>query len=167
MRYVATYELVDRDGKSLGAMAELPVVSLPEPSADGKLVPATVIEPERGAVVPFGTGIEHPSGVLEPLFLTAVPEPIAAEPGWVAEVWTMGFSNEPAEEVGTFDVLSWEEAMPLSPELPTEGSAIVLVREPGEWTSSGPMSTRLLPGLARYRRRDEPAFGPPTPLREE
>ena len=162
MRYVATYELTGRDGTSLGAVAELPVVSLPAQGADGAATQATVINPELGVAVTFGTAIEHPAGVLDPLFITAVPEPIAAEPGWMADVWTTGFEEEPSVEIGSFEVLAWEQAVTVSPERAPEGTAIVVVREPTDWFEAGPMSTRLMPGLPRFRRRDDPAFGAPT-----
>lgn len=158
---MGVYELVDREGKSLGGEAMFPVIELPGPDGDGKLRSALILETEKGRAVPFGTALEHPGGVLEPLFIEAIPDPVPAEPGWVVEMWTPGTRDQPPSHLGTYEILAWEPALRTNAELPPEGHALVLVREPSEWNDSGPMSTRFLPGMGRYRRKDDPPYGPP------
>lgn len=151
---VGCYELIDEDGREL---VELPVVGLTD-VLEGDPRRLTVINTETGEAHPFGERIPWiPEQELIPVCVCHVPRPIEAEAGWLAEVWTIG---QDAGYIGTFPVLAWEPADRTSPELLPNGEAIVLVTDENEYAEAGPVSTRLLPGAARYRRLDEPPFGP-------
>lgn len=88
-------------------------------------------------------------------------DPIPAQPGWVAEVWVHPFDQAP-KLLGVYPVLAWEpEPQTTSDDYP-QGHAVLLISDRDDELGShaGPVSTRDLPGQARYRREDAPPFEP-------
>ncbi len=156
-RLVAFYELLEEDSRVL---VELPVVGLSD-VLDGTPRRITVLNPETGEIHPFGEEIPWIRGeVLTPGFVRPAPIHVPASPGWLAEIWTIG---QDETYIGTFPVLAWEPGDQSDPDWPPGGEAVVLITEETEHARPGPLSTRLLPGMARYRRLDEPPFGPLVP----
>ncbi|MBA3510170.1 MAG: hypothetical protein H0T19_08795 [Thermoleophilaceae bacterium] len=156
-RLLAFYELIHAGDR---AMLELPVVGLTD-VLDGDPRRALVLNPETGQVHPFGEDIPWGGGtVLTAGYVRPAPTPFEAAPGWLAELWVVG-SNE--AYVGTFPVLAWEPRDRDDSEHAHGGDAVVLITDECVGGEPGPVSTRHLPGHVRYRRADEPPFGPPTP----
>lgn len=140
-----------------GTHVELPVVGLTDVFTEGPRR-ALVLNPETGEVHPFGEDIPYVGGeVLTPGYVRPIRTPLPAAEQWLAELWSIGYD---ATYIGTFPVLAWEPGDQSDADVPPGGDAIVLITEPNEYADPGPVSTRLLPGLARYRRADQPPFGP-------
>ena len=139
-----------------GTHVELPIVGLTDVFTDGprRLL---VLNPETGEVHPFGEDIPYVGSLLTAGYVRPVRPPVPADGLWLAEVWTVGCD---ATYIGTFPVLAWEPGDQTDPDVAPGGDAVVLITEPTEHAEPGPVSTRLLPGLARYRRADQPPLGP-------
>lgn len=160
---VAFYELLEDDHRSL---VELPIVGLTD-VLDGGPRRVMVINPETGVAHPFGEEIPWCRGeFLTPGFVRRAPTLFHAAPGWLAEIWTIGRDET---YIGTYPVLAWEPGHQIDSDCPPNGDAVVLIPEGTAYADPGPMSTRLLPGVARYRRADQPPLGPVVglELREE
>ena len=140
-----------------GTHVELPIVGLTDVFTDGprRLL---VLNPETGEVHPFGEDIPYVGGnLLTAGYVRPIRAPVPADGQWLAEMWTVGCD---ATYIGTFPVLAWEPGDQTDPDVAPGGDAVVLITEPTEHAEPGPVSTRLLPGLARYRRADQPPLGP-------
>jgi len=128
---------------------------------DGSPRRLMVVNPETGEAYSFGEEIPWLRGeVLTPGFVRPRPTPVHADPGWLAEIWTVG---DDETYIGTFPVLAWEPGDQSDSDSAPRGEAVVLVCDEMAYVDPGPVSTRLLPGVTRYRRADEPPFGPIAP----
>jgi hypothetical protein len=89
------------------------------------------------------------------LLIDAVADPIQAQPGWVAELWVEP-ADKQSELLGTYPVAAWEPEPNTSFDDYPQGHAILLIpqRDDRLGSHSGPVSTRDLPGAARYRHED-------------
>lgn len=160
IRLLATYEFIDKDGRAAG-MVRLPVVDYAEPDSDGKERPRVLLlsgdDPYLVDFHPDST-LETQYGTLEAVLIDAVADPIPAQPGWVAEV-SIEPLDEPPERLGVYPVLAWEPEPNTSLDDGPQGHAVLLIpnRDDRLGSHSGPVSTRDLPGVVRYRREDEDA----------
>ncbi len=158
IRLLATYEFIDKDGNPAG-MVRLPVVGYAQPDAGGKERPRVLLlsgdDPHLVDFHPDST-LETQYGTLEALLIDAVADPIPAQPGWVAEIWVEPLGGPP-ERLGAYPVIAWEPEPNTSFDDGPEGHAVLLVpqREDRIGSHSGPVSTRDLPGVVRYRREEE------------
>lgn len=164
IRLLATYEFIDKDGRAAGTV-RLPVVGYTEPDSEGRERPRVLLlsgdDPHLVDFRPDST-VETQYGCLEALLIDAVADPIPAQPGWVAELW-IGELVGKAELLGVYPVLAWEPEPNTSLDDYPEGHSILLIPEREErlGSHSGPVSTRDLPGAARYRREDAPPLTGP------
>ncbi len=160
IRLLATYEFIDKDGRAAG-MVRLPVVDYAEPDSDGKERPRVLLlsgdDPYLVDFHPDST-LETQYGTLEAMLIDAVADPISAQPGWVAEI-SIEPLDEPPERLGVYPVLAWEPEPNTSLDDGPQGHAVLLIpnRDDRLGSHSGPVSTRDLPGVVRYRREDEDA----------
>ncbi len=160
IRLLATYEFIDKDGHPAG-MVRLPVVDYSRPDADGRERPRVLLlsgdDPYLVDFHPDST-IEMQYGRLEALLIDAVADPIPAQPGWVAEISIEPLDAAP-ERLGVYPVLAWESEPNTSLDDGPQGHAVLLIPERDNRldSHSGPVSTRDLPGVVRYRREDEGA----------
>ncbi len=164
IRLLASYQFIDKDGHA-GGMVRLPVVAYAPPDEDGRERPRVLLlsgdDPHLIDFHPDST-VETQYGNFEALLIDAVADPIPAQPGWVAELWIEPTAEQP-ELLGVYPVLAWEPDPQTSFDDYPQGHAVLLVsdRDDDIGSHSGPVSTRDLPGQARYRLSDpEP---PPTP----
>ncbi len=162
IRLIATYEMVDREDKHVGTV-RLPVVGFSEPDKDGRERPRVLLlSGDDPYIVDFHpeSSVETPYGTLQAFVVDAVSDPIPAQPGWVAEMWAGRIGPEEAQRLGTFPVLAWETEPQTSWDDYPQGHAVLLVSERDDeiGSHSGPISTRDLPGEARYRREEAPPF---------
>jgi hypothetical protein len=162
IRLLATYEMVDREDKHLGTV-RLPVVGFSEPDEDGREWPRVLLlSGDEPYIVDFHpeSSLETPYGTLQGFVVDAVSDPIAAPPGWVAELWVGRIGPEQPRRLGTYPVLAWEPEPQTSWDDYPQGHAVLLVPERDDeiGSHSGPISTRDLPGEARYRSEDDPPF---------
>ena len=158
IRLLATYEFIDKDGTPAG-MVRLPVVDYAQPDSDGRERPRVLfLSGDDAYLVNF-----HPDSTLETQYgsfgavlIDAVADPISAQPGWVAEVSVEPLDEAP-ERLGVYPVLAWEPEPRTSFDDYPQGHAILLIPDRDDRLSShsGPVSTRDLPGVVRYRREDE------------
>jgi hypothetical protein len=162
IRLLATYECIDKDGRAAGAV-RLPVVGYSAPDGDGRERPRVLLlSGDDPYLVDFhaDSTIETQYGTLEALLIDAVANPIPAQPGWVAEIGINRPDQDP-EVLGVYPVLAWEPEPHTSFDDYPQGHAILLITERDDdvGSHSGPVSTRDLPGLVRYRREgtDRPA----------
>lgn len=159
IRLLATYEFIDKNGHAAGAV-RLPVVGYAPPDADGRERPRVLLlsgdDPYLVDFHPDST-IETQYGTLEALLIDAVADPIPAQAGWVAEL-CIESPGEQAEPLGVYPVLAWEPEPNTSFDDYPQGHAVLLIpqRDDRLGSHSGPVSTRDLPGTARYRREDAP-----------
>lgn len=157
IRLLATYELIDKDGDAAG-MVRLPVVGYAPPDSDGRERPRVLLlsgdDPHLVDFHPDST-LETQYGNLEALLIDAVADPIPAQPGWVAEIWIEPLDKRP-ERLGEYPVLAWEPEPSTSLDDFPQGHAVLLIpqRDDRLGSHSGPVSTRDLPGVVRYRRED-------------
>jgi hypothetical protein len=162
IRLLASYEFIDKNGDAAG-MVRLPVVGYSTPDEEGRERPRVLLlsgdDPYLVDFHPDST-IETQYGTLEALLIDSVADPIPAQPGWVAELWIGLIGGEEPELLGAYPVLAWEPEPQTSFDDYPEGHAIVLVpdRDDRLGSHSGPVSTRDLPGQARYRREDAAPF---------
>ncbi len=160
IRLLATYEFFDKDGHPAGTV-RLPVVDYAQPDSDGRERPRVLLlsgdDPYLVDFHPDST-IETQYGRLEALLIDAVADPIPAQPGWVAEIWIEPLDAAP-ERLGVYPVLAWEPEPNTSFDDGPQGHAVLLLpqRDDRLASHSGPISTRDLPGVVRYRRDDEAA----------
>lgn len=164
IRLLATYEMVDRDEKHVGTV-RLPVVGFSEPDLEGRERPRVLLlSGDDPYIVDFHpeSSIETPYGTLQAFVVDAVADPIPAQPGWVAEMWVGLIGSDEPRRLGTYPVLAWEPEPQTSWDDYPEGHAVLLVpdRDDEIGSHSGPVSTRDLPGQARYRREDASTFPP-------
>lgn len=164
IRLLASYQFIDKEGRP-GGMVRLPVVGYAPPGEDGRERPRVLLvsgdDPYLVDFHPDST-IETQYGNLEALLIDAVADPIPAQPGWVAELWIEPTAKQP-ELLGVYPVLAWEPEPQTSTDDYPQGHAVLLIpdRDDDIGSHSGPVSTRDLPGQARYRREDAPPFEPP------
>lgn len=164
IRLLATYEFIDKDGHAAGTV-RLPVVGYASPDSEGRERPRVLLlsgdDPYLVDFHPDST-LETKYGKLEALLIDAVADPIPAQPGWVAELWVQRAREEP-ELLGVYPVLAWEPEPNASFDDAPQGHAVLLIPDRDERldSHSGPISTRDLPGAARYRRDDAPPFQAP------
>jgi hypothetical protein len=164
IRLLATYEFIDEDGDAAGTV-RLPVVGYAPPDDEGRERPRVLLlggdDPHIVDFHPDST-LETQYGTLEALLIDAIADPIPAQPGWVAELWIEA-AGEPAELLGVYPVLAWEPEPNTSFDDYPQGHAVLLIpqRDDRLGSHSGPISTRDLPGAARYRREDAPAAADP------
>ena len=160
IRLLATYEFIDKEGHP-GGTVRLPVVDYAQPDSDGRERPRVLLlsgdDPYLVDFHPDST-IETQYGRLEALLIDAVADPIPAQPGWVAEISIEPF-DKPPERLGVYPVLAWEPEPNTSFDDGPEGHAVLLIpqRDDRLGSHSGPVSTRDLPGVVRYRREGEAA----------
>lgn len=160
IRLLATYEFFDKNGHPAGTV-RLPVVDYAQPDSDGRERPRVLLlsgdDPYLVDFHPDST-IETQYGRLEALLIDAVADPIPAQPGSVAELSIEPLDTAP-ERLGSYAVLAWEPEPNTSFDDCPRGHAVLLIPQcddrPG--SHSGPVSTRDLPGVVRYRRDDEAA----------
>lgn len=136
-------------------MTTLPVVGS-DASGEGDRGRMLVLQ-ETGEVVPFGVVLEEANTHmrLQPMFVETLDPPIPATPGWVADIAVEGIEGQPGRTIGAFPVLAWVTSYAAS-DSPPGGHSIVLVPEDSEHAEAGPVRTTDLPGVARYRRTDDP-----------
>jgi hypothetical protein len=164
IRLLASYEFIDKDGHP-GGMIRLPVVGFAPPDGDGRERPRVLLlsgdDPYLVDFHPDST-IETQYGNLEALLIDAVADPIPAHPGWVAELWVNPTAEQPTL-LGVYPVLAWEPEPQTSIDDYPQGHAMLLIPDSDDdlGSHSGPISTRDLPGQARYRREDAPPSQPP------
>lgn len=164
IRLLATYEFIGKDGNPAG-MVRLPVVDYAQPDSDGRERPRVLLlsgdDPYLVDFHPDST-IETQHGRLEALLIDAVADPIPAQPGWVAEIWIEPLDASP-ERLGVYPVLAWEPEPNTSFDDGPQGHAVLLLpqRDDRLGSHSGPVSTRDLPGVVRYRRDDESGAAQP------
>jgi hypothetical protein len=162
IRLLASYQFIDKDGDAAG-LVRLPVVGYAAPDEEGRERPRVLLvsgdDPYLIDFHPDST-IETQYGTLEALLIDSVADPIPAQPGWVAELWIGLVGGVEPEQLGVYPVLAWEPEAQTSFDDYPEGHAILLVpdRDDRLGSHSGPISTRDLPGQARYRREDAPPF---------
>jgi hypothetical protein len=166
IRLLATYEFIDKNGDHAGAV-RLPVVGYAAPDEDGHERPRVLLlSGDDPYLVDFhpDSSVATQYGTLEALLIDAVVDPIAAQPGWVAELWIAPIGREEPQLLGVYPVLAWEPEPHTSFDDYPEGHAVLLIpdRDDRLGSHSGPVSTHDLPGLARYRREDAPPFEPPS-----
>lgn len=160
VRLLASYEYIDKEGRAAG-MVRLPVVGYAPPDEEGRQRPHVLLlsgdDPYLVEFHPDST-VETQCGTLEALLIDAVGDPIPAQPGWVAEIWIAPFGEVP-ELVGTYPVLAWEPEPQTTFDDYPQGHAVLLIpdRDDNLGSHSGPVSTRDLPGQARYRAEEPPA----------
>lgn len=160
IRLLATYEFIDKDGNPAG-MVRLPVVDYARPDSGGRERPRVLLlsgdDPYLVDFHPDST-IETQYGRLEALLIDAVGDPIPAQPGWIAEIWIEPLDGPP-ERLGVCPVLAWEPEPSTSLDDGPQGHAVLLIprRDDRLSSHSGPVSTRDLPGVVRYRRDGEAA----------
>jgi hypothetical protein len=160
IRPLATYEFFDKDGHPAGTV-RLPVVDYAQPDSGGRERPRVLLlsgdDPHLVDFHPDST-IETQYGRLEALLIDTVADPIPAQPGWVAEISIEPLDAAP-EQLGVYPVLAWEPEPNTSFEDGPQRHAVLLIPERDErlGSHSGPVSTRDLPGVVRYRRDDEAA----------
>lgn len=165
IRLLANYEVIDSEGRPSGTV-RLPVVGYSSPDAEGGERPRVLIlagdDPHVVDFDPDGT-IATPYGTLEALYVDAVSDPVPAPPGWVAELWMSKFGEEAPELLGVYPVLAWEPEPTTTCDDAPQGHALLLVPERDDdlGSHSGPISTRDLAGVARFRREDSPPFSAP------
>ena len=151
IRLLATYEFFDKEGHPAGTV-RLPVVDYAQPDSEGRERPRVLLlSGDDPSLVDF-----HPDSTLEALLIDAVADPIPAQPGWVAEI-SIEPLDEPQERLGIYPVLAWEPEPNTSFDDGPQGHAVLLIpqRDDRLGSHSGPVSTRDLPGVVRYRREDE------------
>jgi len=164
IRLLASYEFIDKHGDHVG-IVRLPVVGYADPDEEGRERPRVLLlsgdDPHLVDFHPDST-VETQYGNLEALLIDAVDDPIPAQAGWVAEVWVGLIGGEQPQLLGVYPVLAWEPEPNTSFDDYPEGHAVLLVAERDDrlGSHSGPVSTRDLPGQARYRREDAPPFEP-------
>ncbi len=157
VRLPATYEFIDKEGNP-AAMVRLPVVGYAPPDADGRERPRVLMlsgdDPYLVDFHPDST-IETQYGTFEALLIDAVADPIPAQQGWVAELWIEP-TDKQSELLGTYPVAAWEPEPNTSFDDYPQEHAILLIpqRDVRLGSHSGPVSTRDLPGTARYRLED-------------
>ena len=159
---LASYEFIDRNRQAAG-IVRLPVVSFGDPHEDGHERPRVLLlTGDDPYLVDFHPDsiVETQYGTLEALLVDAVADPFPAEPGWVAELWIGLIGAEKPELLGVYPVLAWEPEPQTSFDNYPQGHAVLLVpdRDDRVGSHSGPISTRDLPGQARYRREDAPPY---------
>jgi hypothetical protein len=160
IRLLATYEFIDKDGSPAGTV-RLPVVDYAEPDSDGRERPRVLLlsgdDPYLVDFHPDST-LETQYGTLEALLIDAVADPIPAQLGWLAEIFVEPLDGSP-ERLGVYPVLAWEPEPNTSFDDGPQGHAVLLVpqRDDRLGSHSGPVSTRDLPGVVRYRREDQTA----------
>ena len=164
IRLLATYEMVDREDKHVGTV-RLPVVGFSSPDEEGRERPRVLLlSGDDPYVVDFhpDSSIETPYGTLQAFVVDAVADPTPAHPGWVAEMWVGMIGSEEPHRLGTYPVVAWETEPQTSWDDYPQGHAVLLVpdRDDQIGSHSGPVSTRDLPGYARYRRDDAAPFRP-------
>jgi len=162
IRLLATYEMVDGEEKHLGTV-RLPVIGFSKPDEEGRERPRVLLlTGDDPYVVDFHpeSSVETPYGTLQAFVVDAVSDPIPAEPGWVAEMWVGRIGPDQPHRLGTYPVLAWEPEPQTSWDDYPQGHAVLLVSERDDeiGSHSGPVSTRDLPGEARYRREDAASF---------
>lgn len=162
VQLLASYEFIDKEGRPTN-FVRLPVVGYSEPDDEGHQRPRVlVISGDDPYLVDFhpDSTLETRYGTLEAMLIDAVADPIPADRGWVAELSVQDLDGGERELLGVFPVLAWEPEPNTSFDDGPEGHAILLIPEPDErlGSHSGPISTRDLPGAARYRREDAPPF---------
>jgi hypothetical protein len=163
IRLLASYQFIDKDGQA-GTMVRLPVVGYAPPDEDGRERPRVLLlsgdDPYLIDFHPDST-VETQYGNFEALLIDAVADPILAQPGWVAELWIERTAEQP-ELLGVYPVLAWEPDPQTSFDDYPQGHAMLLIpdRDDDIGSHSGPVSTRDLPGQARYRRDPEPPQAP-------
>jgi hypothetical protein len=160
IRLLATYEFIDKDGTPAG-MVRLPVVDYAQPDSEGRERPRILLlSDDNPYLVDFhpDSTLETKYGTLEALLIDAVADPIPAQPGWVAEISIEPLDESP-ERLGAYPVLAWETEPNTSLDDGPQGHAVLLIpnRDDRLGSHSGPVSTRDLPGVVRYRREDEVA----------
>lgn len=159
IRLIATYEYIDKEGRAAG-MVRLPVVGYAPPDENGRERPRVLLlggdDPYLVDFHPDST-LETQYGTLEALLIDAVDDPIPAPPGWIAEIWITRLDQDP-ELLGAYPVLAWEPEPQTSFDDHPRGHAVLLIpdRDDNLGSHSGPVSTRDLPGEARYRREGPP-----------
>lgn len=157
IRLLATYEFIDKDEHPAG-MVRLPVVDYSQPDSDSRERPRVLLlSGDDPYLVDFhpDSSIETQYGRLEALLIDAVADPIPAQPGWVAEISIEPLDAAP-ERLGSYPVLAWEPEPNTSFDDGPQGHAVLLIpqRDDRLGSHSGPVSTRDLPGVVRYRRED-------------
>lgn len=162
IRLLASYAFIDKNGDHAG-MVRLPVVGFAEPDAEGRERPRVLLlSGDDPYLVDFHPDSTLPTqyGRLEALLIDAIMDPVPAQPGWVAELWIGLIGGEEPELLGVYPVLAWEPEPQTSFDDYPQGHAILLVPDRDErlGSHSGPVSTRDLPGPARYRREDAPPY---------
>jgi|SRR5665213_2040966 len=163
IRLLASYQFIDKDGRA-GTLVRLPVVGYAPPAEDGRERPRVLLlsgdDPHLIDFHPDST-VETRYGNLEALLIDAIADPIPAQPGWVAELWIEPTAKQP-ELLGAYPVLAWEPDPQTSFDDYPQGHAVLLIpdRDDDIGSHSGPVSTRDLPGQARYRRDPEPPQAP-------
>jgi hypothetical protein len=164
IRLLASYEFIDKDGHPAG-FVRLPVIGYAPAGEDGRERPRVLLisgdDPHLVDFHPDST-IETQYGNLEALLIDAVMDPIPAQPGWVAELWVDPTGRAP-KLLGVYPVLAWEPEPHTAFDDYPEGHAVLLIpeRDDNLGSHSGPVSTRDLPGRARYRREDAAPFMQP------
>lgn len=159
IRLLATYEFIDKDGHPAGTV-RLPVVDYAQPDSDGRERPRVLLlsgdDPYLVDFHPDST-LETKYGTFEALLIDAVADPIPAQPGWVAEISIEPPDQQP-ERLGVYPVLAWEPEPNTSFDDYPQGHAVLLIprRDDRLGSHSGPVSTRDLPGVVRYRRDEAP-----------
>jgi hypothetical protein len=159
IRLLATYEFIDKDGHPAGTV-RLPVVDYAQPDSDGRERPRVLLlsddDPHLVDFHPDST-LETKYGTFEALLIDAVADPIPAQPGWVAEISIEPPDQQP-ERLGVYPVLAWEPEPNTSFDDGPQGHAVLLIlqRDDRLGSHSGPVSTRDLQGVVRYRRDEAP-----------
>jgi hypothetical protein len=152
IRLLATYEMVDREDKHLGTV-RLPVVGFSEPDEDGREWPRVLLfSGDEPYIVDFHpeSSLETPYGTLQGFVVDAVSDPIAAPPGWVAELWVGRIGPEQPQRLGTYPVLAWEPEPQTSWDDYPQGHAVLLC--PSVMTRSAAIRVRSARVISPVRR---------------
>ena len=128
IRLLASYQFIDKDGQA-GTMVRLPVVGYAPPDEDGRERPRVLLlSGDDPHLIDFHSDstVETQYGNLEALLID-------------------------------YPVLAWEPEPQTSFDDYPQGHAVLLIpdRDDDIGSHSGPVSTRDLPGQARYRRDPE------------